>query len=536
LPTLELARNTHRIGSLDARAIHYLERERDRYLNVPWFFHNVFEPSAKMITFDFPDGSGYLGMMTPLLIVLGLLFGRRDHRVWYFAIVALVSFVLAFGYTDWSVWAYRLYARLPTGNMFRTPSRFLLLTYFSLITLAVYGLDGVVDQVRQPRHRWFRPALIILLAAGLIYAAGTLSGSLAAHLAAGSAMLILAAAVAVNRPGTLPAMKGLILCLLVFDLSRATAAYNCLRDIPIEWSRQLSWGRVSSVQREAVAAAAKDAGLNRVGLPGLRPMKMIEPPARFYSVNDYEPLLPERWYWANQCLKGEEGFIMCMVDADEYAAFYDMASVSHLFRTRISRSVCEQLIPKQWTFRTRGPRPAPPGMTTTFERRASALPRAYTVAHYELIKPGDAIHRFMKADWDYRDGALIEWWEPIPPLPPSIPGTKHGPAEIVSYTPQRIVVRATTAEPRLLVLTDTFFPGWKAHVDGVQTHIARANYLFRAVPIPAGSHEVVFEYRPTSFRVGAAASFTSIAVLAAILVATYLKRHRRTGGSSTISS
>jgi uncharacterized membrane protein YfhO len=51
-------------------------------------------------------------------------------------------------------------------------------------------------------------------------------------------------------------------------------------------------------------------------------------------------------------------------------------------------------------------------------------------------------------------------------------------------------------------LRDTGFPGWQAEVDGVPTPIYNANYLFRAVPISAGEHQVIFEYRPLSWRYG----------------------------------
>ncbi|MBC7996868.1 MAG: YfhO family protein [Leptolyngbya sp.] len=53
----------------------------------------------------------------------------------------------------------------------------------------------------------------------------------------------------------------------------------------------------------------------------------------------------------------------------------------------------------------------------------------------------------------------------------------------------------------MLVLTDTFFPGWSARVDGKDTEIVLANYLFRAVAVPKGIHHVAFTYQPNSFLI-----------------------------------
>ena len=54
----------------------------------------------------------------------------------------------------------------------------------------------------------------------------------------------------------------------------------------------------------------------------------------------------------------------------------------------------------------------------------------------------------------------------------------------------------------MLVLTDTYYPGWRAYVGGEETESLRANGLFRAIRFPTGQHAVVFEFRPQSFRLG----------------------------------
>ena len=72
----------------------------------------------------------------------------------------------------------------------------------------------------------------------------------------------------------------------------------------------------------------------------------------------------------------------------------------------------------------------------------------------------------------------------------------------------------------VLVLNDLYYPGWEAKLDGNPTQIYRANYLFRAVIVPQGTHVIEFTYRPRSFRLGLSITLgaTSILVLGLILI------------------
>ena len=80
----------------------------------------------------------------------------------------------------------------------------------------------------------------------------------------------------------------------------------------------------------------------------------------------------------------------------------------------------------------------------------------------------------------------------------------------MSYEPERVVIETDGAGDGWLVLTDAWYPGWRATVDGAPVEITRADVLFRAVPIPAGRHRVEFAYVPISFRIGAGISLVTL--------------------------
>lgn len=61
-----------------------------------------------------------------------------------------------------------------------------------------------------------------------------------------------------------------------------------------------------------------------------------------------------------------------------------------------------------------------------------------------------------------------------------------------------------------LVLSDAHYPGWVVEVDGSPAALHRADYALRAVRVPAGTHHIVFRYRPASFTVGALLSLLSL--------------------------
>jgi len=82
-------------------------------------------------------------------------------------------------------------------------------------------------------------------------------------------------------------------------------------------------------------------------------------------------------------------------------------------------------------------------------------------------------------------------------------GQKQGKVEIVENKDLIIKLKVTDNQAAsVLVLADTYYPGWEAKIDNMSTKIYPANIRQRAVIVPQGNHEIVFEYKPKSFLAG----------------------------------
>lgn len=126
------------------------------------------------------------------------------------------------------------------------------------------------------------------------------------------------------------------------------------------------------------------------------------------------------------------------------------------------------------------------------------LPRAYLVHNViGVADAGAALAQLRDSNAAPGDMAVVEGVESF-----HTETTAGDSAAIIAYTPERVEISVRTAEPALLVLTDTHYPGWVATVDGVGIPIYATNYLFRGVSVPAGERTVVFEYRPVSWQQG----------------------------------
>ncbi len=102
-------------------------------------------------------------------------------------------------------------------------------------------------------------------------------------------------------------------------------------------------------------------------------------------------------------------------------------------------------------------------------------------------------------------------------------------AQVVHLSNTQIEIHTTSGSPSFLVMSDVYYPGWNATMDGHPTHIFQTNYVLRGVMVPAGGHVVRFEFKPKSFYLGAGISALSLLFLMVFLSyrAIYFKKRKR---------
>jgi hypothetical protein len=155
-------------------------------------------------------------------------------------------------------------------------------------------------------------------------------------------------------------------------------------------------------------------------------------------------------------------------------------------------------------------------------RNADATPRAVVPLRVRgAMKAEEILERMRSDDFDAEREVMLE-----EALPAGMAGTT-GSARIVEYEPELVIISAALDGPGVVVLHDAYHPDWEVRVDGEVGELLRANYLFRAVAVPGGRHEVRFVYRPASFIVAAWVSGGSW--IAALLALAFVWKRRSSG-------
>jgi hypothetical protein len=152
------------------------------------------------------------------------------------------------------------------------------------------------------------------------------------------------------------------------------------------------------------------------------------------------------------------------------------------------------------------------------------LPRAFVVHQAEIIPDSDQqVARLRDPHFDPARAIILADGAPLA-------GQGGGDAQVMVYTPEKIVVQANTDTSGYLLLTDAYYPGWLATIDGQPAEILRADVMFRAVRLEPGAHRVQFEYRPATLYWGSRVS--AVALLLWLVALIGVVRWRKSGNGS----
>jgi hypothetical protein len=182
-----------------------------------------------------------------------------------------------------------------------------------------------------------------------------------------------------------------------------------------------------------------------------------------------------------------------------------------------------------------GPVPLLPGLHLVYSGpdadvygNDDALPRAFVAPSQLVVRSErDQLRAVERPGFPGRSVVVTDRLLAGIPQTGSVGTSAAGSARIVSYAPDKVRILVQAKRESVLVLTDDYFPGWVASVNGHPANVARVDYLLRGVGIGAGTSTVTFSYQPSSWRAGWIISLAAFVVWLGVLVSG-LRARRRT--------
>ncbi len=474
-------------------------------------------------------GTVSVGFLPIFGLGLGLGF-TRFRNLWLFSLIAaVVAIVLAFGGS-----VFELYFQTPLGGVFRRPMKFVQIYAFAQALMAAIALTclgqfrslGIERRVLWRSWSWL--TCLLLIAAGLSWLGHHNTGNYYLATALGLVLLF-----GVNTNPTV--RKSMILGLL---LLQAATLFFGFRGTHL---RPIARPEVFDSNKVLLETLKEAAGSERVYLSS----SMSRNPGRTMKqgtyqqlrvLGDYEPLTMRRYATffehAGMRVPGPELFSgLIGLPLTSGWSLMDLTS-TRLYVVRPGGEFDQALRvrsakPEEPEFKLirelRGYRPASSGVRVY--ERTRYLPRAYYVPSARVLaSPSQVLTELARPGFDPRREVLLETESGLS-VAETDASTGVGLAEIRSDAPERVAIDVEAERPGFLVLTDAYYPGWKAYIDDREVPIHRANYLFRAVQVGAGTTQVTFEYHPRSFRNGLLVSgMTALSILATWMFACRGKR------------
>ncbi|MCJ7596552.1 MAG: YfhO family protein [Desulfobacterales bacterium] len=490
---------------------------------LPNFFGNYAKGGfwVENVPWSLPYQNLYVGIL-PLMSLCFISYRNSDqkHIIIFAGILAVIALLLALGR---NTPIYKLAYLLPGFDKFRTPSRVISLWVFAIGLLGGKGFDALIHVVRhQPTKtkrlifltslgialllldlilHYHRPLVLRVFSPFVVHDAIPIRMSYATDIILGEfhrftwiTLCSLLCLLLMKRGFIRPAFSAVSLCIiLLMDLGLANSS-GIRRDVAFHpWIEKINKGLDSSIGR--------DKSIYRVGsyLFGLGPN--LEMLLGYQTVGGFTALIPTRYYeYINHYANGElpEGWQSFHYGASKNSVLMDLLNVKYAIS------------------HTAG----------TYEERKSHLPRAFMVYRYELIEKEQVLKYLTSPDFDPTKKIFFEKEQDPPQLfqdafRSSLP---IGQVKILSYRPDHITIQTESSEAGFLFLSEVFYPGWKAFIDGQPTRILRGNYLFRVLEVPEGHHEVRLEFDPWTIKAGTGITLLTAFLILAIPVFRRLKR------------
>jgi hypothetical protein len=504
LPTVEYLIHSHRATEV--------ERELALvYSFWPWRMLNLLMPNlfGNPATGDYWgyanywEDAIYVGILPLVLAIFACIRGIKRSKysslILLLICISIMSMLLALG-KNTPIFTF-LYENVPTFDLFQAPTRWTILMIFSLSLLAAIGAE-LWQQKELLSLFWVRLGTVGAAAAGIFALLGerVLSGlkeSFSPAIAFAGLWLMISGAIAWRRRIKPARIWPLIIAVFVaIDLLWSTKELNPTISLNLFRGKSRLAEEVSSDHRIYMPADVEerlkfewthrfdtfypdvDWRLVRdFGLPNTTMLDQIP------SANNFDPILPDRyvtWMGAVGTASVEKSTQMLeMMDVGWVAILGtgDKYQIDYL------------------------PLPNP--------NRITLVGEAVWVDGSE-----SALNAVLNPDFQNMEQVVLEGM----PTNEGITNPLSTTFEILDESdPNRIQIKVKTSDDGWLVLSDAWFPGWQANIDGERVDLYRANYMFKAVHLPIGEHTIDFIYRPLSFIVGGTLSLFSWLILGAFL-------------------
>ena len=421
------------------------------------------------------DSTLFLGIVLTALAVLAIA-ARPKHPVVRGAIVlAAASVVFALGSAT-PVHGL-LFSFLPMLGKARVPVRGIHLLNFALALLAAYGLDTVL---RRPTGVWVSRGLAVLGAFGGACLLAWLWNSQVRDgvVLAGFVALVLAGCLAAWRGGHLsrPAFVGTVLFLSLTELYPVATRTFALTD-----SKQLR------------------ALPQLTGLHDIAEFLRSEPAPRRIAINESDvPTNFGDWYGFDVAEGYVAGVSVNITDIPRHTPeMQNLLGITHYLGKQASRPDQQEVFTGATGIKV--------------FRNAGALPRAWSVHQVEQIPTRGAVGDRIGQIDPRRTAFMTE-------TAPTLDNCEGDDVHLLARGANRVRIRARMNCRGMVVLSETYFPGWQARVDGRELPIYEVFGALRGVVVERGDHELELHYKPMSVYGGAAITAAGLVLAAAILI------------------